>query len=140
VRFVLDKNVVVAGLRSPVGMSARLLRELRLGRGELLLSVPLVLEYEAVCCRREHLDAAELSTTEVIQVLDVLVAIAAPIEIKFLWRPQLRDAADEMVLETAVNGMADAIVSFNERDFQPAPRLFGISVLSPKAALERISK
>lgn len=136
-RLVLDTNVVVAGLRSPTGASAELLRRLRAGHGELVLSVPLLLEYEAVCCRPEHLEAFELSRVEVGQVLDVLVAIATAVEIRFMWRPQLRDAADEMVLETAVNGMASAIVTFNERDFSPAASKFNISIISPKQALVR---
>jgi predicted nucleic acid-binding protein len=85
------------------------------------------------------LEASGLTGKEVNQVLDVLVAVSEPVEIKFLWRPQLRDAADEMVLETAVNGMADAIVTFNEKDFRPAPKLFGVSILRPKKVLDRIT-
>jgi predicted nucleic acid-binding protein len=84
------------------------------------------------------LEASELTGKEVNQVLDVLVAISEPVEIKFLWRPQLRDAADEMVLETAINGRADAIVTFNERDFRPVPGLFGVSILQPKKVIDRI--
>jgi predicted nucleic acid-binding protein len=75
---------------------------------------------------------------EVGQVLDVLAAIATPVEISFMWRPQLRDAADEMVLETAVNGMADVIVTFNARDFKPASSAFNLSIANPKDALVRI--
>ena len=138
VRLVFDTNVVLTGLRSPAGASAELLRRAREGMVELLLSVPLLLEYEAVCAQPEHLAASGLSEEEVIQALDVLVAVATPVEIKFLWRPQLRDAADEMVLETAINGMADAIVTFNKRDFGPAPQLFGVAVRSPRDVLERM--
>lgn len=139
-RLVLDTNVVVAGLRSPAGASAELLRRLRARHGELLLSVPLLLEYEAICCLPKHLQASGLSQMEVVQVLDVLVAIATPVEIRFLWRPQLRDAADEMVLETAANGMADMIVTFNDRDFRPASAAFGLAVEAPGAALQGMSK
>ena len=59
------------------------------------------------------------------------------VEIRFLWRPQLTDADDEMVLETAVNGRAEAIVTFNRRDFEPAASRFGIAVLAPGEALHR---
>jgi predicted nucleic acid-binding protein len=54
------------------------------------------------------------------------------------WRPLLRDAADDMVLETAVNGGAETIVSFNLRDFGTAPRRFGIEVLRPGELLRRL--
>ena len=56
----------------------------------------------------------------------------------FVWRPLLRDPADEMVLEAAVNGQATAIVTFNQRDFAKTPHQFGIEVLTPAAALRRI--
>lgn len=138
-RVVLDTNVVVAGLRSPSGASAGLLRSLRAGRGELLLSVPLLLQYEAICCQPEHLEASGLSAAEVLQVLDVIVAIATPVEIKFLWRPQLRDPGDEMVLETAVNGRADVIATFNEKDFRPAVAMFNVEVDRPQGVMQRMS-
>jgi predicted nucleic acid-binding protein len=50
----------------------------------------------------------------------------------------LRDPADEMVLETAINGRAEAVVTFNRRDFGQAPGRFGIEVLMPGQALHRI--
>lgn len=55
----------------------------------------------------------------------------------YLWRPQLGDVADEMVLETAINGRADVIASFDGRHFGPASR-FGIGVVNPAALLRRI--
>jgi len=52
----------------------------------------------------------------------------------------LRDAGDEMVLEAAVNGRADALVTFNVRDFGKVPGRFGIEVLLPRDALKRIRR
>ena len=49
-----------------------------------------------------------------------------------LWRPQLRDPTDEMVLEAAINGVADALVSFNQREFGDALEKFGIAVVAPQ--------
>ncbi|MDE0220306.1 MAG: PIN domain-containing protein [Spirochaetaceae bacterium] len=63
--------------------------------------------------------------------------VAEPVLTAFLWRPQLRDPADEMVLEAAINGNADALVTFNRRDFGDTPGRFGIAVLSPRQALGR---
>ncbi|WP_429643066.1 PIN domain-containing protein [Skermanella aerolata] len=60
-----------------------------------------------------------------------------PARLDYLWRPQLGDVADEMVLETAINGRADCIVTFNQRHFIPAAR-FGIDVVFPIDALRRI--
>jgi predicted nucleic acid-binding protein len=61
-----------------------------------------------------------------------------PIETYFLWRPQLRDPADEFVLEAAVNGQAVAIVTFNRRDFGVVRSRFGIDVLAPAEAIRSI--
>lgn len=121
---------------SPTGASAALLRYLDQGITTLLLSVPLALEYEAKCHLAEHRLVSGLSTKEVDAFINTLIAIAEPVHIRFLWRPQVRDPNDDMVLETAVNGRADAIVTFNQRDLMDAPKRFGIRALLPREALE----
>ena len=137
-RLVLDTDVIVAAVRSPRGASASLSRAVRRGRATMLLSTPLLLEYEAVCQREEHRLAAGLTRKDVESFLDGLAALADPITVHFLWRPQLRDAGDEMVLEAAVNGQAQAIVAFNHRDYRDAPSRFGILLLLPVEAYRRI--
>ena len=132
--------MIVAAMRSPSGASAAIVRAVRRERVELLLSVPLAMEYEAVCLRPEHQMAAGLSEQEVRIFVDSVLAMAQPVKIHFLWRPQLRDPADEMVLETAVNGRADLLVTFNARDYGTVPRQFGIEVMMPRLGLERIAK
>jgi putative PIN family toxin of toxin-antitoxin system len=136
--MVLDTDVIVAGMRSPGGASAAILRQARQGRVTLLVSVSLAMEYEAICSEAEHRLAAGLSEREVEIFLDAIVAMAEPVKTHFLWRPQLRDPGDEMVLEAAVNGQADLLVTFNVRDFGPVPSRFGIEVMIPRDALERI--
>ncbi len=129
---------MVAAMRSPGGASAAIMREARQGQVTLLLSVPLALEYEAICSEAEHRLASGLSEREVEIFLDAVVGMAEPVERHFLWRPQLRDPGDEMVLEAAVNGRADLLVTFNLRDFGPVPSRFGIEVMVPRDAIERI--
>ncbi len=137
-RLVLDTDVVVAALRSPKGASAAVLRLLDAGRVTILLSVALALEYEAVCHLPEHRLASGLATVEVTLFVNTLIALAEPVHVHFFWRPQLRDAGDEMVLETAVNGRADALVTFNRRDYAAIPSRFGIELLLPREILRRI--
>jgi putative PIN family toxin of toxin-antitoxin system len=138
--LVLDTNVVVAALRSKEGASRQVLLAALARRFELALSVPLVLEYEAVLNRPEHLLASGLTARDIERVLDDLVAIATPIKLAFRWRPRLRDPKDDMVLETAVNGHAHAIVTFNSRDFAVATPTFGCAVLSPLEVLLQIRR
>jgi predicted nucleic acid-binding protein len=102
-----------------------------------LVSVPLLIEYEAVMIRAEHLEASALSAADVGALLDAMAAVAEPVTLNFSWRPSLPDADDDMVLETAANGRADAIVTFNVRDFGRAAAEFGIAVLRPAEALKQ---
>jgi len=102
-----------------------------------VLSVALALEYEAACFQAEHRLVSSMSEEEIDIFLTAVIAMAEPVATHFLWRPQLRDAGDEMVLEAAVNGRADALVSFNVRDFGSAPARFGIPLLQPRQAVMR---
>ena len=135
-----DTDVIVAAMRSPGGASAAILRAVRRDKVQMLLSVPLAMEYEAICLRPEHQIAAGLTEQEVNIFVDAVIAMAEPVKIHFLWRPQLRDPSDEMVLEAAVNGRADLLVTFNERDYGTVPERFGIQVTTPRRAMERIGK
>jgi putative PIN family toxin of toxin-antitoxin system len=136
----LDTNVIVAAMRSPTGASAFLLMAARRLEIAMLANVALALEYEATCTRAEHVLASGLSENEVERFLTAVVAMAEPIESHFMWRPQLRDPADELVLEAAANGRAEAIVTFNGRDFGKAPNRFGVDVLTPIEAVRRIKR
>lgn len=136
----MDTDVIVAAMRSPTGASAAIVRKARQGKVALLASVPLAVEYEAVCVRPEHQLAAGLSEQEVGIFVDAVIAIAEAVKIHYLWRPQLRDPSDEMDLEAAVNGRANLLITFNVRDYGSAPARFGIEVMTPREAVERISK
>jgi putative PIN family toxin of toxin-antitoxin system len=137
-RAVLDTNILVAALRSPKGASSALLTRLAQGRFVLLGSVPLFLEYEAVLSRPDQLAAFGLTQVQVDVILDYLANVTQEVRMHYLWRPQLNDVADEMVLDTAINGRADVLVTFNGRHFSPA-YIFGIEVLQPRDALRRLS-
>jgi predicted nucleic acid-binding protein len=135
----MDTDTIVAAMRSPTGASAALLRVARSGRVTLPATAPLCLEYEDVCSRPEHIEAAKFSPSDLTVFLDAVIDLVEPVNVWFLWRPQLRDPGDELVLEAAVNGRADAIATFNRRDFRPAADRFGIDILLPAEAIRRIS-
>ena len=134
-RAVLDTNVLVAGLRSRRGASHQLLRLVGTGRFTHVVSVPLVLEYEEVLKRRGA--GHRLSRADVDAILDYLCATGEHQPIHFLWRPLLPDPRDDMVLEAAVNGQCDTVVTFNHRDFQGSDR-FGVLPVSPPMFLQRV--
>ena len=137
-RLVLDSDVLVAGFCSGRDASRQLLLAALDREFTMLVSVPLMIECEAVLTRPEHLREAGISRTGVDSVLDALAAVIEPVQLQVLWRPRLKDPADEMVLETAVNGGADYLVTFNLRHLAVAAGEFGISVFPPGALWRRI--
>ena len=87
-----------------------------------------------------HLEGARISAADAGIILDAIVAVAEPIRISYLWRPVLPDPGDDLVLETAVNGRAEMIVTFNRRHFEPAASRFGVEILVPADAIRRLEK
>jgi len=129
-RIVIDTAVIVTAFRSRTGAGHALLRSAALRRFRLLATVPLFFEYEAVLKRPEHRLAIGFSLEDIDGALAELAALIEPVAVHFRWRPQLADPADELVLEAAVNGRADALITYNLRDFGPVAR-FGLPVLLP---------
>ena len=134
-RIVLDTNVLVAGLRSRLGASNRLLSLVGTGRFVHVVSVALLFEYVTAVMRPES--GITLPRSAIDDVLDDLCAAGQRQDIYFLWRPTLPDPSDDLVLEVAVHGRCDRIVPFNGRDFAGSER-FGIKVETPAAFLRSL--
>lgn len=136
-RVVLDSSVVVSAFRSRNGASRRLLG-LVADRALVPLATPaLFLEYEDVLKRPEQRAVTGLSLAQIDAALAALAAATEPVDVRFAWRPQLSDPDDEMVLDAAVNGRADALVTHNRADFTPAALKFGLAVLTPGELLRK---
>lgn len=139
-KVVLDTTVIVAATRSDAGAARQLLRAALEKRFELLLSVPLVLEYEAVLKRPEQLAVSGSTIHQIDKLLNALIAVARPVHRAFFWRPLLRDADDDMVLGAALSGHADLLVTFNRRDFEPTASAWSMDVVTPQEALKHIRR
>ncbi|HKS19493.1 MAG TPA: putative toxin-antitoxin system toxin component, PIN family [Bradyrhizobium sp.] len=137
-RVVLDTDVIVTALRSATGGSNAVLREVALGRLRPLVIPALFLEYEAVLKRPEQRLAHGLGLKAIDRFLSALASSCQAVEVSFQWRPQLSDPNDEMVLETAINGHADALITHNVRDFAQAAEKFGLQVLKPAELLKEL--
>jgi len=99
--------------------------------------VPLLFEYEEVA-KRQSRDVG-LTHADIDRVLDYLCSVANLQEIFFLWRPFLPDPRDDFLLELAVAGGRQTIVTFNIRHFEGI-KVFGVRAETPKAFLQRIGE
>jgi putative PIN family toxin of toxin-antitoxin system len=131
VRLVLDTSVIVSAFRSRTGASYGLLRLLEERRLVALATPTLLFEYEEVLSRPEQRTIHQLTDAELDATIRDLAALIEPVRVDYRWRPQLTDPDDELVLEAAINGSAEAIVTHNVRDFLPAADRFRIQVLTP---------
>ena len=96
------------------------------------ISVPLILEYEAVL--KNHLDKGIVSDSDIEDFIDYLCAVGIKTKIFYLWRPYLKDQFDDHVLELAISAGAERVITYNKRDFLRAEDL-GIKIQTPKEFL-----
>jgi putative PIN family toxin of toxin-antitoxin system len=139
-RVVLDTSVLVSALRTRLGTGNSILRLVAERRLLMLATPPLFLEYEDVLKRPEHRLAHGLSPVAIDEFLAELAALIEPVETHFQWRPQSRDPNDEMVLEAAINGRAEALVTYNTKDFIGPAARFRIAVLTPAEVLRKANR
>ena len=136
-QIVADTNVFVTALRSQFGASYKLLSLVDKDKFKLNLSVPLALEYEAVAKRM--IGEIALNEQEIDDILDFVISNSNQWDIYYLWRPQLKDPGDDMVLELAVTANCNYIITYNVKDFKGIEN-FGIEVMTPKEFLEMVGE
>jgi putative PIN family toxin of toxin-antitoxin system len=139
-RVVLDTSVVTSAFRSRNGASHVVLAWVGERKLVPLITLALFLEYEGVLKRPAQLLASGLTEAQVDRRLAALASAAEPVEVHYRWRPQLSDAGDELVFEAAVNGRADALVTYNTRHFAAAAIRFGLRIVRPVEVLEEMMR
>jgi putative PIN family toxin of toxin-antitoxin system len=137
IQIIVDTNVFIIALRSTKGASYKLLQCIKKGKFQLNLSVPLVIEYEAVAKRT--IGEITLDEKDIDNILDFVISKANHWQIYYLWRPQLKDPRDDMLLELAVTAGCQYIVTYNLDDFKAIEK-FGITAITPKQFLEMIGE
>ena len=135
-KIVIDTNVLVSALRLRAGWSFDLVSRIGAGQFQHVVTVPLVMEYEDVLHRP---GMVRVSAAKADDILDYVCSTALRQRVHFLWRPKLQDIKDDMVLEAAVNGQCQYIVTWNVRDFTAASGL-GLKVLRPGLFLRQLKE
>ncbi|WP_247880932.1 putative toxin-antitoxin system toxin component, PIN family [Skermanella sp. TT6] len=137
-KLVLDTDVMFAAFHSPAGASRHLLLKMLEGEAQFLMSTTLMVEYEAVLTRPGNLAKFGIGIADVLGVLDEIAGLCVPVSFRYRWRPGALDPDDDLVLETAINGAADMIASFNLSDMAAGAAPFGITVGRPADVLRRM--
>jgi len=141
-KIVIDTNVLLSALFSNRGKSYKLIELLGLKAQEgvkfNVVSVPLALEFEEVLLRPKNREKYDYFSHEEIRlIISDIVSVSHRTKLHFLWRPFLKDSFDDKVLETAVNGQAQAIITYNTKDFAGVKKYFGIEILTPAELFDK---
>jgi putative PIN family toxin of toxin-antitoxin system len=138
VRIVLDTASFVTAVRSSDGAAGEVLRMIFREGLVPLMDLKLGLEYRDVALRSEHVKASALSKREILELIEAIEAFAEPVKVVIKPRPLSPDPNDDMILDLAINGRAEALVTSNTKHFMAAGKRFGIPVLTPAELLEKI--
>jgi putative PIN family toxin of toxin-antitoxin system len=138
-RVVIDTNVFTAALLSRAGANRRVLRACLSGQAHPLMGAALFSEYEDLLARSALMAKSPLNTAERKQLFEAFLSVCEWVRIYFLWRPNLPDEADNHLVELAIAGGADAIVTNNTRDVRRGELSFPhLQVLTPAQFLKTI--
>lgn len=130
--ITLDTNIIYQALKSSSGASFYILQQVRERRIQIALSVPLFEEYEDVLKREKSLDDLELDVEDIDKFLRFIAWVGKPYKSYFLFRPNLKDEKDNMVVELAIASQCDYLVTSNVKDFDNAELRFDqLKVLTP---------
>lgn len=131
-RIVVDTNVFVAALTSGVGSNRQVIRACLTQSVVPLMGMALFHEYDSVVSRSAVAARCPLTVPEREQFIDAFLSVCEWVRVAFLWRPNLPDEADNHLIELAVAGGADAVVTNNIRDLRRGELLFpGVRILTP---------
>ena len=131
--IVVDTSVIISALIGKRGPSREILRRCLQGDYNPLISNALFQEYEDVISRDRIKNATPLSEKEVRELLNAFYSVCKWVPIYFLWRPNLKDENDNFLIELALAGNSNVIVTNNIKDLEGAELTFeGLSILKPE--------
>lgn len=123
-KVILDTNIIISAIQAGDQLNRQLLRLAFLGEITPLVSTALFLEYEAITQRREIMKNCHFTASQAEQFLDSLFSVCQWVDIYFSWRPNLKDEGDNFLIELAVAGNADYLITKNIRDLKHGELIF----------------
>lgn len=138
-KIVIDTSVFISALIGPTGPSRALIRHCLRGNYQPLMGNALFCEYEAVSKRQRIIDQCPLTKLEIETLLQAFMSISKWTFIYYTWRPNLKDEADNHLIELAVAGNASIIATNNIKDFRNAELLFpALTIEKPEEILRKL--
>ena len=123
-RIVIDTSVFIGALISTTGANRELIRRCLKREYQPLMGNALFSEYESVMNRSEILTKCLISQKEIEALLAAFINVSQWVSIYYLWRPNLKDEADNHLIELAMAGQAKIIATNNIRDFHNSELVF----------------
>jgi putative PIN family toxin of toxin-antitoxin system len=134
--IVIDTSVLISALIGEEGPSREILRRSLKGEYKPLINNALFSEYEDISSRKRILDRCPLNPQEIRELLNSLYSVCQWVSVYFLWRPNLKDEGDNFLIELALAGNADVIISNNVKDLHSAEIIFPeLRILTPEQML-----
>ena len=135
--IVLDTSVFIAALLGPKGASREVLRGCLTGHFQSLMGAALFMEYESVMGRDAMFKRCVLTKKGRESLFDAFLHTCSWTKVYYGWRPNLPDESDNHLVELAVAGGAEVIVTHNIKDFNRAELTFpGLQVVTPRLLLK----
>ena len=135
-KVVIDTSVMISALIGKRGASREVIRCCLTGKYLPLISNPLFQEFEDVSSRKVVRESFPLRTEEIRDLLNAFYSVCSWVPIYYLWRPNLHDEGDNFLIELALAGNSQAIVTNNVKDLQAAELKFdNLRILKPQQLL-----
>jgi len=138
-KIVIDTSVWISALITKDSQSRELLRLVFKEKLSPQMSDALFREYESVMKRKKIQQLTPLSTSEQNELFEAYLSTCRWNEIYYTWRPNLKDEDDNFVVELAVASGAEAIITYNIKDFKNAELLFKHKIITPEDFIKEIS-
>ena len=137
-RIVIDTNVFLGACLGTGAANAVIAACLK-GQCSPIIGNALFSEYEDVLGRDELFENCRLDKNERAELLDIFLSCCEWVRVYYSWRPNLPDEADNHLVELAVAGGADFIVTRNLRHLKNMELDFpNLRIVAPETFLKEI--
>ena len=136
INVVVDTSILISALIGSKGPSREILRKCLMGIYNPLISNALFTEYEDVSNRERIIKLCSISHEERRALLNAYYSQCHWVSIHYLWRPNIKDEGDNFLIELAVAGNAQYIITNNINDFKnPQLKFSTIKIVTPEQLL-----